>query len=101
MTPEDPTNQWPAYRDRCKELPADASDDLWVRDELGGALTVMSAPMSTIVDDDFYQAVLDGRCHPDVSAGEGVFVIHAINGTFRYVLDELEPINRTWTAHRI
>ena len=92
---------WPAYRNRCTELPADASDELWVRDEPSGTLTVVSAPTHAVVADDFYRAALAGRCHAAVSAGEGVFAIHAENGTFRYALDSYDPTDDCWTAHRI
>ena len=32
-------------------------------------------------------------------AGEGLFVIHGVNGTVRYALDEYDPLSKTWTAH--
>lgn len=95
------SSEWPAYRDRHKQLPPHTSEELWIKDEPDGALTVLSAPPHALVDDDFYQAVIAGRCHPDVSAGEGVFIIRATNGTFRYALDALADDERTWHANRI
>ena len=65
----------------------------------GYRLIVLDAPPTIRISDSLYGWSCEGSCHPDVAAGEGLFVINAINGDFRYALGELDGY--VWTAHRI
>ena len=73
-------------------------------DDRVGRIEVKQAPLRTKVAANLllWWNEIGGRyCHPDVLSGEGLVVINATNGTFRYALDELDPDGYAWTAHRI
>jgi hypothetical protein len=79
--------------------------------DVGGRLTVkvVRADDWIEISDKFYNAIAAGGGPPwgrhlgqrAAEAGEGILVIYAENGTFRYALQELDPLEGRWTARRL
>jgi len=66
-----------------------------------GNLFVDNADPFVMISNELWQQILDGECAVGVLGGEGILVIHASNGVFRYDLTGERNASGSWAMRRV
>jgi hypothetical protein len=65
-----------------------------------GGITILHADPEIQVTEEFLYAVRAGYCKPEITLGDGILTVQALNGTVSYGLHSFDLLRNWWAGTR-